>query len=343
MVNFFIVTSGKLIQCQVVNFLVAIHTYETTPATREAFASTNNPTIFDKNAVLLLALIGNAESVKFVLNDGSQVLLIERTRDWANEKMGEDVWESSSTFEKFTVLYTDVTNKLATPASLADLLVSGKKTNIQSVNDVPGTATYKKAEVNGEIYHIYEKNGAYYVEKPYQSVNEISKEIYAKILKAIADDSIAKMPEPPKITITAAGTEIDYTVGLNRWNNTFYDREGTFQTIMKGKAKTDLPYVKLNTELHIEFKGTTPDSVKLEDHILNADGNMKYKEIQTIPIEFKNDKGSFILVSNPAALLSSDSSDYEPGASIRGFRLICKWDENECEYAFIIRSNRYID
>ncbi|MEA4925463.1 MAG: M56 family metallopeptidase [Syntrophomonadaceae bacterium] len=132
-------------------------TYKTTPAAREAFAQADNQTIFDKNAVLMLALIGNAESVKFVLNDGSQDLLIERTRDWANEKMAEDVWESSSTFKKFTVLYTEVTNQLATPSSLSDLLVSG-------------------------------------------------------------------MLEPPKITITAAGTEIDYTVGLNRWNDNLYDR-----------------------------------------------------------------------------------------------------------------------
>ena len=61
--------------------------------------------------------------------------------------------------------------------------------------------------------------------------------------------------------------------------------------------------------------------------------------MQAIPIEFKNGKGSFVLVSNPAALLSSASSDYEPGAIIRGFRLICEWGENECESVFIIRSD----
>jgi beta-lactamase regulating signal transducer with metallopeptidase domain len=321
-------------------YMVEIN-YKTTPTVREAFVKPDNQTIFDQNAVLMFALIGNTESVKFVLNDGQQDLSIERTRAWANGKMAKNVWESASTIEKFTALNGDLMNRFVPPASLAELLVSGKKTNIQSINDVPDVDGYKKAEVYDEVYYIYEKNGKYYVEKPYQSVDEITSESYYKIIQACSDDTNVNMLVPPRISITTAGTEIDYVVGLNQWNNAIYDREGTFQTIMRGKTKADLPYIKLNREFQIAFKGTAPDSAKLEDYILQPNGNARYsaREVQTIPIEFNDGKGSFVLAANPAAFLSSASSDYEPGASIRGFRLTCNWGKNECEYAFIIRSD----
>jgi len=148
-----------------------------------------------------------------------------------------------------------------------------------------------------------------------------------------------KMSEPPEIQVTSDGREISYVVGLNKWNGSVYDREDTFQTIMKEKA--DIPYIKLKKEIQIEFKGTLPDSIKLQNFILNCDGKIKYteKEVQTIPIEFSNKKGTFVLTQNIASMLSSNSADYEPGASIRGFRLYCSWGENDCEYAFIISSD----
>lgn len=147
--------------------------------------------------------------------------------------------------------------------------------------------------------------------------------------------------EPPKIQISVCGAKINYVVRLNQWNGAAYDRVNTFQTIMKGKRKTDIPYIQLNKEFQIKFTGISPDSVRLQDYILGMNGNAKYtdKEIRTIPIEFKNMMGSFILTAHPAALYSSYSSDYEPGSSIRGFRLTCKYGANEFEYAFIIRSD----
>lgn len=83
-------------------------TYKTTPAVRESFSTTENQAVFDQSAVLMFALIGNADSVKFILNDGEQDMAIQRSRDWANEKMAKNVWDSSSTIEKFTALYTAI-------------------------------------------------------------------------------------------------------------------------------------------------------------------------------------------------------------------------------------------
>jgi len=35
----------------------------------------------------------------------------------------------------------------------------------------------------------------------------------------------------------------------------------------------------------------------------------------------------------------SSLAAYEPGSTIKGYRLVCSWGGNECEYAFIIRSD----
>lgn len=149
-----------------------------------------------------------------------------------------------------------------------------------------------------------------------------------------------EISEPPEIKVTCDGTEIPYVVGLNKWGGSAYDREDTFHTIMK--AKKDIPYIKQEKEIQIEFLGLMPDSTKLEDFVLDSNGNKKYNETvkpKTIPIKFSNKKGKFIISQNYASMFSSNSKDYEPGASIRGFRLNCKWGEDECEYAFIIRSD----
>jgi hypothetical protein len=51
---------------------------------------------------------------------------------------------------------------------------------------------------------------------------------------------------------------------------------------------------------------------------------------------------SFAIKPNIATSLSSYSGDYLPGNTIKGYRLVVKWGENECEYAFIIRGDAAI-
>lgn len=148
------------------------------------------------------------------------------------------------------------------------------------------------------------------------------------------------MSAPPNIVITAGKTNIDYKIGYNVWNNCHYDRMGTFQMVMYDKKLKELPLIRSNKEIQIEFKGKIPDSIELRDYVLNEEGDVKYNiKSSIIPIEFKDNKGSFILKPNAEALSSSYSKDYKSGESIRGFLLVCKWDKNCCEYGFIIRNN----
>lgn len=83
-------------------------TYHTTPAARESLSNKDNQSVFDQNAVLMFALIKNADYISFVLNDGKNKSSIKRTREWANSHMGKDVWDSSATFERFTILYSEI-------------------------------------------------------------------------------------------------------------------------------------------------------------------------------------------------------------------------------------------
>lgn len=152
-----------------------------------------------------------------------------------------------------------------------------------------------------------------------------------------------KANKPPVIKITVEGKEIEYTLGLNTWNGTKIDREDTFRYYMKRTFPEDLPYVLLGREIEIKFLGNVPDTVELADYILMEDGNIKYNlppsTTTPTPLTFKHKKASFILSENFAAFFSSQSADYEPGATIRGFRIYCKDGKNNWEYGFIIRTD----
>lgn len=149
--------------------------------------------------------------------------------------------------------------------------------------------------------------------------------------------------EIPVITIQSSDINIDYVVGLNSWDGTDHNREDNFKVIMRN-AFESLPYIKLGSEISIEFdEKMLPDTIELYDYVLDRNGNAKYtsREVMKRLFNLENGKGSFILDRHFAAMLSSHSKDYEPGASIRGFKLIARWGKNECEYAFIIRSDAH--
>ncbi|MDR3072694.1 MAG: hypothetical protein LBU41_04300 [Clostridiales Family XIII bacterium] len=159
--------------------------------------------------------------------------------------------------------------------------------------------------------------------------------LFCFVLSACVQDS------PPEMVVKSGSMDIPTSVGLNKWNGGVVDREDNFKVLMKEKTRTDLPYIKVGEIISIELDGTAPDSVILTDSVLNENGGNKYGDVTTedIQITFKNRKAEFELKTNMASLLSSNSEDYLPGNLIRGFKMTCKWAENECEYAFIIRSD----
>lgn len=159
-------------------------------------------------------------------------------------------------------------------------------------------------------------------------------------LPARSAAEVGLMPEPPAIQVTANGTDIPTAVGLNIWNGAIYDRIGTFQMI--AHAHSEFPYIALGTQIEIRLDGEMPDQYELCDYVLTADGSFKYEtyvSLDPIPFELADGAGSFKLPGNVMTMLSSNSADYEQGASIRGFMLTCFWGENSCEYGFMLRTD----
>lgn len=165
--------------------------------------------------------------------------------------------------------------------------------------------------------------------------------IIIPLLIAILSACTNKSDEPPTIIVKSGSITLDTTVGKNKWNDAVYDREDTFIVLMKNKEILDLPYINLNEDIGIKFPSGTPDSFTLKDYILNSKGERKYSEEMAIeiPLQFSKKTAVFKLEENKAAFFSSDTSSYERGGIIRGFRLTCTWGANECEYAFILRTD----
>ena len=152
----------------------------------------------------------------------------------------------------------------------------------------------------------------------------------------LAGCSLNSMQEPPEISIHIGDKEIEYVSAKNKWNGSVYDREDTFVTILK--EQNEIPVFENGSIAEIVFTNNPPDGFMVMDMLINEEGNQIYtdKEIKNIPVESNDGKYSFDIEYHFA---SSLSSFYEPGKTdIRGFRMIASWGENECEYAFIVRT-----
>ena len=145
--------------------------------------------------------------------------------------------------------------------------------------------------------------------------------------------------EPPKLTLTIGEKQLHYVVAKNQWNGAEYDREGTFQTILKKGSESEIPYIKIGDTATISFTNNPPSKFTIKDILIDENGNQRYsdKEIINIPVELKDGKVSFQIKKHFASGLSSYY--VEGKTDIRGFRMTATWGENECEYAFIIRTD----
>lgn len=144
--------------------------------------------------------------------------------------------------------------------------------------------------------------------------------------------------EPPEISITVDGRSVNYVIGKNIWNGSIFDRLDNFQLIMK--EKYEIIYVPIGKEFTIDFNGTSPDSIDVIDEVIDTSGNVMFNNFgQDTPVEINKGKTSFILKKHPAILLSSNTETFENGV-IRGFRVISKWGDNQCEYTFVIKTEQ---
>lgn len=145
--------------------------------------------------------------------------------------------------------------------------------------------------------------------------------------------------EPPELFITIGDKELEYVIGKNKWNGVVYDRQDTFKTILKEGSSNEIPYIEISKTAVITFKSHPPALLTISDVLIDKSGNQIYpdKLSEDIPVELKDGMCSFEIKNNMASALSSFY--VESKTDIRGFRIIASWGENECEYAFIIRTD----
>ncbi|MBD8497346.1 hypothetical protein [Paenibacillus arenosi] len=113
-----------------------------------------------------------------------------------------------------------------------------------------------------------------------------------------------------------------------------------FQSLIQDTSKT-IPYIKLGEKIQIDLKNNAPRSSELKEYLLRNDGTLKYKEetAKTIDLAFQDGNGSFMLEENIASFLSSNTQDYEEGATLRGFHFVGEWDNRKEEFVFVVKTD----
>ena len=150
---------------------------------------------------------------------------------------------------------------------------------------------------------------------------------------------------PPNITVIAGDSEVNWAVGKNKWDGVPIEHMASFKRMMSQTSINDLPLSENGDEVYIHFDSKLPDSATLTEYILKENGNMKYNIDGmecTLKLESSGSKASFTIQPNFATSLSSNSEDYLPGNTIKGYQLVCAWEKNECEYLFVLRGDAAI-
>lgn len=155
-----------------------------------------------------------------------------------------------------------------------------------------------------------------------------------------AKEEAANLTAPPMLTVKCGEVTLPSTFGLNSWNGAVIDRVDTLNFLLSDSP--ELPYLPLDSVLSLSLAdGRNPDSYTLTDIIITPEGNEAYSERERVnrEIQFADGSAELTLSEHMAAFLSSSTAAYEPGVTLRGFRLVCRWGIDECEYAFALRTD----
>ncbi|AIQ53522.1 hypothetical protein [Paenibacillus sp. FSL R7-0331] len=148
--------------------------------------------------------------------------------------------------------------------------------------------------------------------------------------------------ERPPVTVLADGSEIPATVRTaDDGESDQEDRQAQYRVLMEQIEEADIPYIRLGETVEIHLGEENRAHYELTDVILLPDGSYKYKMPDNGPetVMISEGSGSFELGMNPAAFLSSNTADYEPGATVRGFRLSGLSGGAQQEIFFVLRTD----
>lgn len=116
------------------------------------------------------------------------------------------------------LMFKIMVNSFYIPKEVVRVVTSGKMTNLESVNETPsGVSDFIRFSI-GDVYHtMYEKDGKFYCESPYQYIKEITKKVYDNAL-----EYLEKMDFSGKINIE---TEVPTPKVVNDAESAIIDRK----------------------------------------------------------------------------------------------------------------------
>lgn len=151
-----------------------------------------------------------------------------------------------------------------------------------------------------------------------------------------------EISEPPKLTITSGGNQVQCNVTKTDWKGTNDTIEYIFQNTLKPENDYIVEKFSLGSCFLFSFEDDKiPDSCVLRDTFISKTGYNKYKAVPQEDVIYKVSGQKFlhILKDNPVVLYSTNPEDYEDGGIYRGFELECTWEDKTCVYTYIIRTD----
>ncbi len=162
------------------------------------------------------------------------------------------------------------------------------------------------------------------------------------IINSITGCSFKQSDQTPALlNITAGNQQVGYTAVKKEWDGSVYDVKNPFVSIFKQTSQQiEFKHIEFGEKAILVFDGKLPDSITVKDDILKNNGEYKYtdKETVEVPVTAESDnKFTFIIEKNLASALSS--LRVVNGTDIRGYRITASWGDNECVYAFMIKTS----
>lgn len=151
------------------------------------YKNKSNQTLFERNAIILFSLISNVDHVNFDLLGEAGHFVLQYTREWANDSMGQDVRKYAVNPEAFEDFLNTITSKL-TKVTEAEEVAQTSAAPVDSKN-TPTTEA---------ISALVEENLAAIESSPKESSNpqdyiDMHREAYENIVKYGGEEALMYM------------------------------------------------------------------------------------------------------------------------------------------------------
>ena len=104
-----------------------------------------------------------------------------------------------------------------------------------------------------------------------------------------------------------------------------------------------LVYVELNDPVTLRFEGEQPQELEIRDSVIDENGALRYQErvteLRAFTWDEKQQAYTIYIPGHFGSMLSSDSSDYEQGACLRGLEINYRWNGEDYTSLLALRTD----